>query len=332
MVGFFKRLFGAGDPPVGEREAIADRLAVDRLGWLLDAPLFIDEALVTRLFDAVVRPEYEVQSRVVGELNEEAHSRLTGGEVEGKYSIGLPFLTGKIDASAKLKHERERSAKTGHSTDVTEHRVNTPGRRLEELAAVYLNSHPGRIAFISSDGSARTFEGKPLGLDDLKTATGERPRMLVFLDLHAESKLMPMACELQTGETVRLYQAYIERLWPEPETRPAAPAPGVENPGEAWRLYWLTLAARFNSMTALEVVEEAGKSSSEGHGRIAWINFRMPFGPEGEALHLNIVADGKYHAGVFGYNFTRRGFSNGVRVVGTLRSGLALNVIAIFDT
>ena len=80
----------------------------------------------------------------------------------------------------------------------------------------------------------------------------------------------------------------------------------------------------------MEIIEDAGKSSSEGHGRIGWINFRVPVGTE--VMHLHIVPDGTYHAGTFGYNFARRGFSNGVRLVGTLRSGLALNVLAIFDT
>jgi hypothetical protein len=35
-----------------------DTKAQQRLLWLLDAPLFIDEALTARLFDAVVRPSH----------------------------------------------------------------------------------------------------------------------------------------------------------------------------------------------------------------------------------------------------------------------------------
>ena len=155
------------------------------------------------MFDAVVRPEYEVQSRVVGEVSEETQSRLTGGEVDARYEIGVPFLTGKIDAGAKLTHERERGSTRGHSSDVTEHRVSTPGRRLEELAAVYLSSHPDRVVFIKSDGEARTFRDEELTLAALKKTALDPLRMLAFVELGAGTKLMPMACELQTGETIR---------------------------------------------------------------------------------------------------------------------------------
>lgn len=319
-------------PAMTDRQRDAAQLAVNRLKWLLDAPLFLDEALLTRLFDAVVRPEYEVQSRVVGEVSEETQNRLTGGEVDARYEIGVPFLTGKIEAGAKLTHERERGSTSGHSSDVTEHRVTTPGRRLEELAAVYINSHPDRIVFIKSDGEARTFTDQQLELAALRGAALEAPRMLAFVDLGPRSKLMPMACELQTGETVRQFETYIERLWPDPKDRPVAPDANTANPDEAWRRYWLDLAKKFDSRVAMEIIEDAGKISSDGHGRIGWINFRVPIGPDGEAMHLHMVPDGKYHAGTFGYNFARRGFSNGIRLVGTLRSGLALNVLAIFDT
>lgn len=349
----FRKLFGSGEAPLNagddnliaaeasdgtgaaelsERDRDAAQLAVNRLKWLLDAPLFLDEALLTRMFDAIVRPEYEVQSRVVGEVSEETQNRLTSGEMEAGYGIGVPYLTGKIDAKVKLAHERERGSKSGHSSDVTEHRVNTPGRLLEELAAVYINSHPDRTVFITSDGKAQTFDRRELDLAALKAAAEASPRMLAFVDLGRKSKLMPMACELQTGETVRLFETYTKRLWPDEKERPVAPNANTAKPDEEWPRYWLALAEKFDSTVAMEIIEDAGKISSDGHGRIGWINFRVPLGTVGAAMHLHIMAEGKYPAGTFGYNFARRGFSNGVRLVGTLRSGLSLNVLAIFDT
>jgi len=332
MVEFFKRLFG-WTPKMTEREKLASRLAYTRMQWLLDAPLFVDDSLVERMFDAIVRPEYDVQSRVVGTLNQEAHTRLTGGEVGGKYGLGISFLTGKVDVEGKLKHERERSSTTGTTLDVTEQRVRTSGRRLEEIAAVYLNSHPERIVFINPDGTAETFGGSTLATADLWKAAADPPRMLAFLDLAPKCTILPMACELQSGESILLFDRYIERLWSEAEEKPAYPSAGLDEAARraAWRQYWAALSDRFSSRIAMELVEQAGHRGAEGHGRLGWIDFRVPIGAEGDAMHLHVVPDGKYHAGTFAYNFVRRGNSHGVRVVGTLKAGIDMNVLAVFD-
>lgn len=334
MAGFFKRLFGRRDRVVTGRQADADRLALSRLQWLLDAPLFVDEALVARLFDAVVRPEYDVQSRVVGTLNENARRRLSGGEIGGKAGFKLPFL-GHTDAEAKAKHERERKMTTSSSMQVTERAVQTPGRQLEEIAIVYLDSHPDRIVFMDGNGAATTFDGKSLDLQQLEAAASDPPRMLAFVDLAPETTILPMACELQTGENVLLFLRYIDRLWADGEAKPAYPKPGLKDDElrTAWRSYWMALASRFQSRIAMEIVEQAAKESADAHGRIGWIDFRVPIGGEGDAMHLHVVPDGKYHTGTFAYNFVRRANNVGVRIVGTLRAGMGtdMNVLAIFD-
>ena len=76
------------------------------------------------------------------------------------------------------------------------------------------------------------------------------------------------------------------------------------------------------------VVETAAKR----HGRINWIDFRLPLDAEGNTLHLHVVPGGQWDAGVFGYNFVRRAYKHGVRIVGTLKSEPDMNVLAIFDT
>jgi hypothetical protein len=43
------------------------------------------------------------------------------------------------------------------------------------------------------------------------------------------------------------------------------------------------------------------------------------------------VAHGDYDTGVFAYNFVKRGFSHGLRLVGTLKAGTDVNVLAIFE-
>jgi hypothetical protein len=75
------------------------------------------------------------------------------------------------------------------------------------------------------------------------------------------------------------------------------------------------------------VIEEA----SQRHKRIRWIDFQVPIGDEGETLHLHVVPGGRADAGVFGYNFVRRAFKHGVRLVGTLKSGPDVNVMAIYE-
>jgi hypothetical protein len=47
----------------------------------------------------------------------------------------------------------------------------------------------------------------------------------------------------------------------------------------------------------------------------------------GEVLHLHVVAHGDYDTGVFAYNLIRRG----LRIVGSLKSQPALNVLAIYE-
>jgi hypothetical protein len=122
---------------------------------LLDAPLFVDEAFVDELFDAAVRPEFEVQSREVGQVSEKAHR--TFFEVGAGYKLGLSFLTGKLGVSAEGSAQREGSDKETTSTKTMETPVVTTGRRLEEIAAVYISEHPERVVFLDTDGTATTF-------------------------------------------------------------------------------------------------------------------------------------------------------------------------------
>jgi len=91
------------------------------------------------------------------------------------------------------------------------------------------------------------------------------------------------------------------------------------------------LAEAFSSHVAMEVVEFSGMAKEEGKSeRLAWIDFRMPVGSS-QTMHLHCVPDGRFHTGVFGYNFVRRGFRQGVRIVGTLKAELDVNVLALFD-
>ena len=83
----------------------------------------------------------------------------------------------------------------------------------------------------------------------------------------------------------------------------------------------------YDNQVALEVVEDAAKKDE-----IAWVDFNVPLDPAGsEFLHLHVASRGSFDTGVFAYNFVRRGFLHGIRIVGTLKTGPDLNVLAIFE-
>ena len=67
------------------------------------------------------------------------------------------------------------------------------------------------------------------------------------------------------------------------------------------------------------------------HGRIRWIDYRVPLTKDGDTLHLHISPTETYDTGVFAYNFIKRGHKHGLRLVGTLKSEPDMNVLAIYD-
>ena len=76
----------------------------------------------------------------------------------------------------------------------------------------------------------------------------------------------------------------------------------------------------------VKVVEEA---IGDG-GRPRWIDYKMTFAT-GDELNLHVDAHGEYDTGVFAYNLIRRGWRYGLRIVGSLKSQPALNVLAIYE-
>lgn len=307
-----------------------DLRAKQRLQWLLDAPLFADEKLIADFFDAVVRPEFEVQSREVGSSTEAARRRLSGGEATGAFTAGIPFI-GSTNITAKGKHEWERGRKQTESRKLVEVAVNSVGRRLEEIATLYVSKYPERVVFLDSDGTITTFDGRTLRIEELERIADEPPRMLVFLEIAPKTPIMPMACELLPGRVVLLYERYINKVFPQGgEPAPEYPADAESTP-ETRASYWLALTKAFKSRAAMEVVESAGEPDAGGRSeKLAWIDFRTPVGGA-HTLHLHCVPDGRAHTGVFGYNFVRRGFRQGIRIVGSLKAGLDVNALAIFD-
>lgn len=305
-----------------------------RLWWLADAPLFIDERLLASFYDAVVRPEFELQGKTIGAISEKTHELLVGGSAGAE--IGLPaFLTTVIPgakANAKLEGKLER--KTGGSSQSSEQEewkpVQTAGRKLEELIAVYVANHRfhDRLLFMDCPNSSiQTLAGDSVPFECFAEGADSFPRALVFLEVKPGAKIIPTMCEFTDGGLAPLYERLISKLWSTNEQKPQYPGAATQNASEERRAYWNAISERYDSRIAMEVLE----ASVEGKSRLDWIDFRLRLGEAGETLHLHTSPRGVYSAGTFGYNFIRRGDRKGVRIVGALKRGPDLNVLAMFE-
>jgi hypothetical protein len=293
---------------------------ITKLGWLADAPLFIDAPQVLAFYDAVVRPEAEQKKITLSLKSLESHKTTTEGELTGQVSIAkwittiFPFLDASVGGKVGASTERERGKEEGREVELQP--INSPQRQLVQLALHYIVNLPTRIRIVSN----------PLdpAWSDPKFAQS-LPRALVFLDFPPRSAFIPMAAELATGKVALIHEAYLDAATqknPRPDNRHLTP----EARDAAWREYWDQFVKTFDAQTAMRTIEK----QAEG-GRIRWIDYRTPFSEKGKTFHLHVVGHGDYDTGVFAYNFVKRGFDHGIRLVGTLKAGNDVNVLAIFE-
>jgi hypothetical protein len=265
-----------------------DPRAKRRLLWLLDAPLFADARLISDFFDAVVRPEFEVQSRELGSSTEVARRRLTGGEASGGFHMGIPFI-GNTNIIATAKHEWERGSKQTDSRKLVEVAVNSVGRRLEEIATLYVSKYPERVAFLDGDGTITTFDGRILTVEELDRIADEPPRMLVFVELAPMTPIMPMACELLSGRVVLLYERYTKKVF----TLDGEPAPeypsDVDSTPETRAAYWRALTKAFRSRQPPPGSRSARHSTPVRPRPLSWAASLIPPAARGSAPITTLV-------------------------------------------
>ncbi len=120
----------------------------------------------------------------------------------------------------------------------------------------------------------------------------------------------------------------IEKLKRDGGTLPVAyPDRPATNDGERQRdSYWSWFADHWNSDKVVKAMEEIIGNG----GRPRWVDYRM-FLDGRTRLNLHLVARGDYDTGVFAYNLVRRGERYGLRIVGSLKSQPALNVLAVYE-
>ena len=316
----------------------------DSLIWLMDAPLFIDEELVARFYDAVVRPMHKEGAKTI-EVDDESISNLKvklgiKGTIEPSNLLGTlisSFADVKVEAGVEGEVEGKTAKRKKYS--VIFEPISTPQRQLEQLALQYLIKHTDRI-FLEND----------LRRDEWRDpkSIAKVPRALVFLNLPSQAeakalglpivKLIPTAAEFGEGEIVPIYQDLKFDKWKPPKYPesaeeldikkfPLSMGDEISRLQAARQKYWKKFAGKYSSQTAMIAVEEAAK----GKGRINWIDFRLPITEKGHTLHLHIRPAGKYDTGDFAYNFIKRGHKHGQRLVGTLKSEPDMNVLAIYE-
>jgi hypothetical protein len=284
-----------------------------QLLWLVDAPLFIDGEQIDAFYDAVLRPDYEMTSMTLS--NGITRTTSLGGQAT--VGAALPwFGKAQIQATAGYSGARDKSTETALAP------ITNSYRHLLAMALHYAGGDSAERLLTYEADSQESASNEPwLKEDFIETS----PRALVFLNLPKSTELLPAALELDNGDVVVLADTIEDRLRERGETPEPFPGPGASV--EASNEYFRWLMTHYDNQLALDAIEDAAKAH-----KIAWIDFNVPLDRSGTVfLHLHMVGREQFDTGVFAYNFTRRGFTHGLRVVGTLKTGPDLNVLAVFE-
>lgn len=289
--------------------------SIDNLRWLVDAPMFIDERQVDRFYDAIAKPQY------IEESYSHETTRKQVAKLSGKFKIGLklellssifPFLP---DLSAEVSGEKqeEQSATDRQKLQV----IHNSERNLSKLTFHYLTEENERILFIDESNINLLLDA-----DSIKKS----PRLLTFLDLPAGTQMVPTAAEFENGKIELIYDNLKAKNGENPP-----PYPEKEESGKSLKdlrkEYWNWFSDNFNATKSMIEVEKAASSN----GKIRWIAYRIKLDEEGNTLHLHVAARENYDTGTLAYNFIKRGFKHGLRLVGTLKSEPDMNVLAIYE-
>lgn len=305
-----------------------------QLNWLADAPLFIDGEQVDRFYDAVVRPHSRLvewsQANLTSTAGKFEASGSAGGKIDvskilGGLGVGT-LLSGLATAEAQLAGKGAYEGKDDETRSWKYAPIETPQRQLLALTAFYASQLSNRI-FLVGDPSTLHWRA-PLSIAAV-------PRSLVFLDLPgtespsnpagSATMLIPTAAEFANGKIVPLYPDLKRNNGDAPPEYPER-APGGDLPAER-AAYWSWFSKEFSAKKAMRVVEEAASNN----GRIHWIDYRTPISAQGDTLHLHVSPRGSYDTGTLAYNFIKRGYKHGIRIVGTLKSEPDMNVLAIYE-
>lgn len=291
--------------------------------WLIDVPLFVSRRRVESLYNAVALPEAEEESRDISSKAIESTQIGSKVVVEGSAETGpmVTLLTKLgIKASAELNTTGGASGEEGVVYNMRP--ICSPERRLLNTCLVYMQEFPERCWYIRGPVA-----GDWMAEDRIE----ERPRMLVFLDILPDTPIVPMAAELDDGAVRTFFDSLNHETvrWGE-EAPPGWPN---ENDGDAANRYWRWYRNhRDSSKDAMKLMERVISAC----GRPIWVDYRVPVASGVESkdvtsLHLDIQGAAEYSTGDFAHRLVHRGRKHGLRIVGLLKKGPALNVLAVYE-
>ncbi len=281
-----------------------------QLLWLADAPLFIDADRVNNFYDAVVRPYMRPRTIVSEQSNKKAIDVKTEFGLSGEVDSGqlikalsgwLPQLKLSTDGKLSGGGNYETSSKVARTWEVIE----TPQRQLEQLCLHYVVFQRERLCVSTT----------PFDEADWKQQEwiSKVPRGLVLLDLPAGTKMLPTFAEFADEGPQKLLTD--------------APLVNGELSSKApQETDWNAVFNRFDAQQCIEGIEGAGKS------RIDSIDYRVRLpGTSGETLHLHLEPKGGFPTLTFAYSMVKRTEKHGLRLVGTMRSGPSMCVLAAYE-
>lgn len=310
--GWLQRLLGPGHPAFAHSKVVTDRDVPfpEQVLWVKDAPLFIDEINLAQFYDASVRPPFDDAAPVKLKLSENVKKDIAS-KLAGKGTAGLAnwlsfVATSSVEISAEGQTSRSRTA--GSETEIVLQPIKTPHRQLEQLTIYYALRNPEHLLF-GDLGDVLRWQKDALSISV--------PRPLVFIDLPRGTKFIPMAAEFADRHTV----TFFDKLRDAGGNGPPDFDPADKN------AYWMWFDRNFDAKQSLAVLEDAATA----HGRIEWVDFRVPLNGAGDTMHVHVEASGKYNTGTFGYRLIRRALGHGTRIVGTLRDGPDVHVMALYE-
>lgn len=299
------------------------------LAWLGDAAMFMDDPQITAFYDAVIRPEFQEGTVEVdlAKTTQWEGSVKVAAEAEMGVAGWLKTVFPFIDAKGTLKGEGQGAVTktTLNGEKLQLHAIDNPHRQLVQLALHYATEQHSRLVTddLGSGADKRDWESDAF--------IQQVPRALAFFDCPPGTMFIPVAAEVDRGSVVTFYDELIKRFAVQgkdfhPKYRESKPGDDPAEVREDRAAYWEWFASRFDATDAMRVVEGV---IAEG-GRPRWIDYRVPYG-KGGALHLHVQARERYDTGTFAYNFVKRGYKHGLRLIGTLKTEPDLNVLAVFE-
>lgn len=296
--------------------------------FLVDAPMYIDNMLVERVHDAIIRPDVVEVARDSRSSSTDLRERTYA--LGGKGGVKVPFvLTLALDGKFGHKYGVTKGQEAVQQFTVPR----TPERLLEEFVAFYLAHFADRVLLVDpGDGRVWSPSGSGELTYDALNEVCDRPgpRPIVLFDAPQGTKMLPMAGEFRDGKVEVIYDQLVAALRDQgKQVLSFNTSPALK--GNDRVPIWKSLIDSFDSQVARLTLERT--TDNHKGERFDWIDFRMPWkdAADPSPFHLHLMPNQRYSMGTFAHAFINRAYNHGVRIVGLLKRGGDVNVLAIYE-